>query len=133
VILDASFLIDIEGQHGATLTKAQEIEAAGAPRRVPLIVVFELYISVSKGTRTDENRRTVDRALQSLPIIGLTEPIAKRAGIIEGELQATDQSEEEIGPADAIIAATALEYEETIVTDNPDDFERVDGVAIETY
>jgi tRNA(fMet)-specific endonuclease VapC len=133
VILDASFLIDIEGQQEAALTKAQEIEAAGVPRRVPQIVVFELYISVGKGTRTDENRQSVDRVLQSLPIIGLTEPIAKQAGIIEGKLQAADQGDEGIGPADAIIAATALEYEEPIVTDDPDDFERVDGVRIETY
>ena len=133
MILDASFLIDIEGQREAALTKAQRIEAAGAPRRVPQIVVFELYISVGKGTRTDENRQSVDRVLQSLPIIGLTEPIAKRAGIIEGELQADDRGDEGIGPADAIIAATALEYEEPIVTDDPNDFDRVDGVAIETY
>jgi tRNA(fMet)-specific endonuclease VapC len=133
VILDSSFLIDIEGQREAALRKAQDIETTGAPRRVPLIVVFELYISVGKGTRTDENRQTVDRVLHSLPIVGLTEPIAKRAGIIEGELQAEDRGDEGIGPADAIIAATALEYEEPIVTDDPDDFERVDGVTIETY
>lgn len=133
MILDSSFLIDIEANHEAALSKARVIEANGAPRRVPMVVVFELYISVGKGTQTETNRQNVDRVLQSLPIVGLTEPIAKRAGIIEGELQADDRGDEGIGPADAIIAATALEYEEPIVTDDPDDFERVDGVAIETY
>lgn len=133
MILDASFLIDIEGERERALTKAQEIEANGVPRRVPMVVVFELYISVGKGTRTDENRQTVDRVLQSLPIVELTEPIAKRAGIIEGELQADDRGEKGIGSADAIIAATALEYEEPIVTDDPDDFERVEGISLETY
>lgn len=133
MILDSSFLIDIEAEYDPALTKAQEIEAAGAPRHVPLIVVFELYISVGKGTRTDENRQTVNRVLQSLPIVGLTEPIVKRAGIIEGELQAADSGDLGIGPADAIIAATALEYAEPIVTDDSDDFERVDGVMVEPY
>ena len=133
MILDSSFLIDIEGEHENALTKARAIETDGVPRRVPMVVVFELYISVGKGTQTDENQQKVDGVLQSLPIVGLTEPIAKRAGIIEGELQADDRGDEGIGPADAIIAATALEYEEPIVTDDPDDFERVDGVTIETY
>lgn len=133
MILDSSFLIDIEGGSEAALTKAQEIEATGVPRRVPMVVVFELYISVGKGTRTDDNQQSVDRVLQSLPIVRLTEPIAKRAGIIEGELQADDRGDTGIGPADAIIAATALAYEEPIITDDPDDFQRVEGVTIELY
>lgn len=133
MILDSSFLIDIEGEREPALTKAQEIEAAGTPRRVPMVVVFELYISVGKGTQTDENRQSIDHVLQALPIVAPTEPIAKRAGIIEGELQAEDRGDEGIGAADAIIAATALEYDEPLVTDDPTDFDRVTDLRIETY
>lgn len=133
MILDSSFLIDVEWEHEGALEKAREIEEAGLPRRVPTVVVAEMSISVGKGTRTDENRRTVDRVLRSLPVVESTIPIAKRAGTVEGELQAEDESDEGIGIADALIAATALEYDEPIVTGDPDDFRRVDGVRVETY
>ena len=133
MILDSSFLIDVEWEHEGALAKAREIEAGDLPRRVPLVVVSELYISVGKGTRTEENRRTVDRVLRALPIVELTVPIAKRAGILEGELQDKDESDEGIGLVDALIASIALEYDEPIVTGDPDDFRRVDGVRIETY
>lgn len=133
MILDSSFLIDIEGEHDGALAKAREIEANGRPRRVPLIVVSELYISVGKGTRTAEDRRRVDRVLTSLPIVEPTVSIAKRAGVIEGERQAENESEIGVGLADALIASIALEYDEPIVTGDPDDFRRVEDVQVETY
>lgn len=133
MILDSSFLIDIEAEHEGALAKAREIEENGYPRRIPLIVVSELYISVGKGTRTAEHRRRVDRVLRSLPLVEPTISIAKRAGIIEGECQAENESEVGIGLADALIASIALEYDESIVTADPDDFRRVPDVQVETY
>ncbi|PSP58229.1 hypothetical protein BRC72_06440 [Halobacteriales archaeon QH_7_66_36] len=52
----------------------------------------------------------------------LTAAIAKRAGKIEGEAQATDPNGSGIGAADAIAAATALETDEPVVTDDRRDF-----------
>lgn len=133
MILDSSFLIDIGWEHEGALATAQEIEAAGHPRRVPLVVVSELYISVGKGFRTDENRRTMERILRGLPIVEPTVAITKRAGVIAGELQAADESDEGIGLADALIASIALEFDEPVVTGDPDDFRRVEGVRVQTY
>lgn len=133
MILDSSFLIDIEWEHEGALAKAREIEAAELPRPVPLVVVSELYISIGKGTRTEENQQAVDRVLRALPIAELSVSIAKRAGIVEGELQAEDESDEGIGLVEALIASIALEYDEPIVTGDPDDFRRVEGVRVETY
>jgi predicted nucleic acid-binding protein len=75
----------------------------------------------------------VNRVLRALPTVNLSDSIAKRAGIIEGELQAKDESDEGIGLVDALIASIALEYDEPIVTGDPDDFRRVEGVRVETY
>lgn len=132
MILDTSFLIDIEANEQAALDKAAAIEASDAPQRVPALVVYEMFLSVGKGTRTEENRRTVERVLGSLPCEPATESITRRAGIIDGERMAEDESGG-IGPADAIIAATALEYDEAVVTGDPTDFERVPDVAVERY
>lgn len=133
MILDSSFLIDLERSHEPAVTKAREIEANGHPRRVPLIVIYEMLISVGKGTRTEQNRKRVERVLGSLPIVSANEAIARRAGRFEGEVQRTGGTG--VGPADAIIAATAVEYDEPVLTDDSTDFERIPSaeLRVETY
>ena len=60
----------------------------------------------------------------------LTVPIAKRAGEIEGAAQRSDQNDVGVGLADAIIAATAIEFDEPVVTDDETDFiRRIQGQA----
>jgi predicted nucleic acid-binding protein len=49
-------------------------------------------------------------------------PIAKRAGEIEGQAQASDPNDSGVGAADAIIAATALVLDEPVMTDDRRDF-----------
>lgn len=123
MILDTNFLIDIEANRPAALEKAQEIEAAGYPRRVPHVVVFELWTAIGKGSETEQNRRRFERVLDGLPQAELTDAIAKRAGEIEGRVQAADPKDSGVGVADAVIAATALTVNEPVVTDDID-FER---------
>ncbi len=40
---------------------------------------------------------------------------------------------EPIGVSDAVVAATAKEVDEPVLTRNIDHFQRVEGVAVETY
>lgn len=140
MILDTNFLVKIDADIPAALEKAREIESAGVPRRVPQIVVTELWISVGKGDRTKQNRRKYERLLAGLPQVDLTAPIAKRAGMIEGEAQAQDPNDSGVGIADAIIAATAIDFDEPVVTDDRTDFvERIqdqlgyDELTVELY
>lgn len=139
-ILDTNFLIDIDNNRPAALEKAREIEREGRSRRIPRIVMFELWVAVGEGTRTEHNREKFERLLDGLPQVDLTAPIAKRAGEIEGEAQATDHNDVGVGSADAIIAATALELEEPVVTDDRKDFVNriqqqagVSGLNVELY
>ncbi|PSQ47799.1 hypothetical protein BRD15_06610 [Halobacteriales archaeon SW_6_65_15] len=62
-----------------------------------------------------------------------TESIAKRAGFLDGTIERKFGNE--IGPLDAIIAATALEYDEPVVTADVTDFEKVPDpeLRVETY
>jgi len=130
LILDTSFLIDVQKGVEAAVEKAVEIESNGCPRRVPHVVLYELYIGIGKGAQTDENRERVENVLSSLPLEPTTPSIARRAGKIEGELQ---KEGEAIGAVDAIVAATALDYDEPVVTADSGDFERVSDLRIETY
>jgi tRNA(fMet)-specific endonuclease VapC len=125
VVLDTNFLIDIDNDRSEAIEKAREIERSGKPRRVPRIVITELWVAIGKGTETEHNREKFERLLGGLPQVDLTEPIAKRAGEIEGEAQSSDQNDVGVGMADAILAATALEFDEPIVTDDGDFVKRI--------
>ncbi|WP_251341356.1 PIN domain-containing protein [Haloplanus halophilus] len=122
MILDTNFLIDLDNDRPEAIEKARRIEREGLPRRVPRIVMFELWVAVGKGTRTEHNRRKFERLLDGLPQVELTASIAKRAGEIEGETQAADPNDIGVGSADAIIAATAIDVGEPVVTDDERDF-----------
>lgn len=125
VVLDTNFLIDIDNDRPEAIEKAREIERSGTPRRVPRIVITELWVAIGKGTQTAHNREKFERLLGGLPQVDLTEPIAKRAGKIEGEAQSADQNGVGVGTADAILAATALEFDEPVVTDDGDFADRI--------
>jgi len=129
VILDSSFLIDIQNGIPAAVDTIDEIESAGRPLRVPHVVVYELYIGVGKGTQSAQNRARIDAVLGSLTLEPTTLEIVRRAGELEGSLQQHDQA---VGAVDAIVAATARRYDEPVVTAD-DHFARIDGVEVVSY
>ncbi|PSQ47792.1 hypothetical protein BRD15_06605 [Halobacteriales archaeon SW_6_65_15] len=57
MILDTSFLIDVQRDFGPAIDRTMTIESADRPTRIPLVVVYELFLGVGKGTRTEANRR----------------------------------------------------------------------------
>lgn len=124
MILDTNFLIQLDNNHPEAIQKARELEKSSKPQRIPDIVVFELWVSVGKGGETESNLEDLKRVINRYPRAELTRDISKRAGIIEGTLQQKDPNDSGVGSADAIIAATALEFGEPVVTDNISDFVR---------
>ncbi len=130
MILDSSFLIDVQNGVDSATEKAREIESKSLPRRVPHVVLYELYVGVGKGAQSEENAERIESVVSSLPLEPTTPSIARRAGKIEGSLQSKDGA---VGAVDAIVAATALEYDEPVVTDDTEDFGRVDGLDLEAY
>ena len=129
MILDSSFLIDIQNGIPAAVDTIDEIESAGRPLRVPHVVVYELYIGVGKGTQSAQNRARIDAVLGSLTLEPTTLEIVRRAGELEGSLQQHDQA---VGAVDAIVAATARRDDEPVVTAD-DHFARIDGVEVVSY
>lgn len=131
MILDTEFLISLRAEEDAALELATDLEADGVPTRVPTIVIEELYVGVGAGATPAENARAYDALVTNKPVVPIDERIARRAGRLEGEHLASD-SKPDLGPGDAIVAATGLVHEETVVT-NDRDFEEVDGLAVESY
>lgn len=131
MILDTGFFISLKAEEDAALDLATELETAGLPTRVPTIVLKELYVAVGAGDIPTQNAGTYEALIANKPIVSLDENVSRRAGALEGQHIASD-SKPELGPADAIVAASGLTMNEAVVT-NDRDFETVDGLDVELY
>lgn len=129
MILDTEFLIELDDEDPAALELAAELEAADVPLRVPSIVIQELYVGVGAGSRAYENARKYEALIANKPIVEMDANIARRAGALEG-LHLVSDSKPDLGPGDAVVAATGLQYNEPVVT-NDADFTTVDGLGVE--
>lgn len=131
MILDTEFLISLRAEEEAALQLATELETSGVPTRVPTIVIEELYVSVGAGSQSNANARDLEALVENKPVVELDESIARRAGVLEGE-HLTSNSDTDLGPGDAIVAATGLTLNEPVVT-NDRDFQSIDGLQVELY
>lgn len=129
MILDTDFLIALDAEDEDALEKAAELEAEDVPLRVPTVVIQELYVGVGAGANAFENARKYEALMSNKPLVELTGPIARQAGVLEGAHLVSD-SKPDLGTGDAIIAATGLQYNEAVVTDD-EDFTHVDGLSVE--
>lgn len=129
MILDTEFLIELDAENPDAEALATELEAANVPLRVPTVVIQELYVAVGAGDAPHENARKYEALIRNKPVVDMDETIARRAGALEGIHLASD-TKPALGPGDAIIAATGLQYNEPVVT-NDRDFTHVDGLAVE--
>ncbi len=130
MILDTSFLIDVMNGDGPALALAEKIETRGVPLRLPVQVLYELYVGVGYSRKPEAERGQIQSVIESCPVVETTDRIAKVAGRIDGKLRADG---ERVGANDVLIGATARQYQEPVVTGNPADFERIPEVNVRTY
>ncbi len=132
MILDTSYIVALDDENPGALALSRRHDAAGVPQRLPSILLLELYIGVGAGTQSYHNARKYEELVGNLPVVGLDENIARRAGALEGIHQMHDDKSS-LGVRDAVIAATGLVYNEPVVTDDTGDFGGVDGLRVETW
>ena len=131
MILDTSFVIALTEDEAAR-GMARDHERRGVPQRLPAVALAELYVSVGLGADSYDNARKYEELLGNLAVVPLDENIARRGGAVAGILAASDDHPT-IGLADALVAATGLVYNEPVVTEDTDDFQRVDGLDVVTW
>ena len=129
MLLDTSFLIDLMDGDEDAVEKARELEAELVQQRVSSMTLFELYYGIARATKSESERQTVEDVLASKPIHPADTAVMRKAGRLAGELQNEGTP---VGDGDVIIAATAEVVDESVLTRNVDDFERL-GVEIESY
>ena len=130
MILDISFLIDLMNSDSAALNAADEIEASGVTQHIPAQAVYELYVGVGYTDTSREEQRQIEAVLSSRLIVETTARIARKAGRIDGQLRSEGNR---VDSGDLIIGTVGLVLDEPVLTGNPEHFERIPELAVETY
>ena len=96
---------------------------------VSVISLAELYEGIYSSTDPDGNEQDLHDFLRGVSILGIDEEICKIFGRERGRLRKAGQL---IGDFDLLIAATGLHYRLTVLTNNRQHVERVEGLHIES-
>ncbi len=97
---------------------------------VSSITVAELYFGAQKSQRPDQNQQAVEQFLLPLTVAQFDYD----AAVIYGRIRAgLEQQGTPIGALDTLIAAHALSLGVTLVTNNVQEFSRVQGLAVENW
>lgn len=129
MILDTNFLIDlIQGNEDAIL-KAEELEKQNQLLKVSSITIFELYTGIKRSEKPKRQKEKVRDVIDSKKVVPNDEKISSWAGRIHGKL--INQGER-IQSFDTIIAATAIQEGEKLLT-NDKDYNKIDEVEVENY
>jgi predicted nucleic acid-binding protein len=129
VLLDTTFISDLIRGTDAAVEKRDELKDSATPIALSALTVFEAGMGL-RGVSNDA-REQFDRTVGQLDVAPFGEREARRAVAIQTELI---DSGERIGSVDVLIAATAAESTDpTVLTRNVDEFERVEGIDVETY
>lgn len=97
---------------------------------ISAITVAELEYGIEKSQHKEQNRLALHKFLSPFTILSFNYHAAVEYGVIRATLEAKGQS---IGPLDTLIAAHAKSLSWTLVTNNEQEFNRVDGVRVENW
>lgn len=127
-LLDTNIVSDLIRQPlGRAANRIREVGEAQV--RTSIVVAAELRFGARKLGSTRLTER-VEAVLGVLEIV----PFAAPADAVYGEIRARlEQAGTPIGGNDLLIAAHALALGDTIVTDNQEEFGRVEGLKVENW
>jgi predicted nucleic acid-binding protein len=122
IVADSDVLIDFLRGGGDELDTVR-VELAAGRLATTAITAFEL----EAGARTEKHRFAVADLLAGMPTLPLTASAARLGGAIHRERLLRGQ---QIGMADALIAAICIDEGRALLTRNRRHFEEVDGLSI---
>ncbi len=128
-LLDTNVCIEI--LRGRNPGLRQRLETAGFDQlRLCSIVWAELHCGACLLANPEQEIRRIETAFGGWPHLPFDDAAAERYGEIRARLQRAGRL---IGANDLLIAATALANGLTLITHNTDEFQRVDGLAVEDW
>ncbi|RXK51873.1 PIN domain-containing protein [Halorientalis pallida] len=131
MILDTSVLLDLMRDDSAAVERIRELESAGVPQRLSAMTLYELHWGLGYSDRSAEERAEIEAIVDSRTLYDVTPEILRKTGRIGGGLRRDGRPLDD--PGDEIIGATGIVHDESVLTGNPDDFRRIDGLSVVTY
>lgn len=126
MLLDSTFLFDLIGRSDAAESKLDELIETETPVSISTLSIYEVRL----GLRESEHE-IFEEILASMVVLPLGLAESQRALSIQRPLHDQDKP---IGDVDSLIAATAVESSDPrVLTRNLGEFERVEGLIVETY
>ena len=129
IVLDTSFIADLLRGRESAREMLSRLDGGNESVCTTSINVLELYRGVFLSKRVDENLRILIALLDQLLVLDLNEDAYEIFGAISALLRA---SGEPVGDLDEAIAAIALAYDATIVSQDQH-FKRVPGLKVVEY
>jgi tRNA(fMet)-specific endonuclease VapC len=126
-LIDTDWIIDHLNQIERVVNRLQELRPQGLA--VSIISVAELYEGVHYSRDPEQSQRALEAFLEDVSVLGIDEEVCKLFGRERGRLR---QQGTLIGDFDLLIAATGLHFGLTVLTNNRQHFERVEGLQIES-
>jgi len=97
---------------------------------ISVITLAELRYGAACSAQTAHNHRTIDDFIDTTTVLGLTQEAVALFGDIKANLRKRGLLIEDM---DLLIAATARDYDLTLVTNNVSHFERIPGLRLENW
>ena len=126
-LIDTDWVIDHLNQIDRVVNRLKELRPQGLALSV--ISLAELSEGVHYSRTPGQSQQALDAFLEDVSVLGIDEEVCKIFGRERGRLRKAGQL---IGDFDLLIAATGLHYGLTVLTNNRQHFERVDGLQIES-
>lgn len=129
MLLETTFVNDLVREVAAAVEKRDKLIEAGTPISIAALTVYEVGVGL-RGEAAAKRER-FDWFTGGIEVVPFGLEEARRAHTIQRRLQ--DEGEQ-IGKVDVMIAATAAgRAAPTVLTRNVSEFERVEGIDVETY
>ena len=126
-LVDTDWVIHYLNGHPDIVRRLNELQSQGLGLSV--ISLAELYEGIYFSTDPEGNEQDLNDFLRGVNIIGIDEEACKLFGRERGRLRKAGQL---IGDFDLLIAATGLHYGLTVLTNNRQHFERIEGLQLES-
>jgi tRNA(fMet)-specific endonuclease VapC len=126
-LVDADWAIHHLNGHPVITQRLQDLQHEGLGLSV--VALAEIYDGVYYSRDPDASEQSLNAFLESVSLIGMEQETARIFGRERGRLRKAGLL---IGDVDLFIAATALQQNAILLTNNRRHFERIDGLAIES-
>jgi tRNA(fMet)-specific endonuclease VapC len=127
ILFDTDVCIELLRNNQKVVKHRQKYSGAVA---VSFMTAGELFYGATKSDNPTDNEQLVTRFLQTVVVIQTDMPILSCFGKIKAELKNKGIA---IPDADILIAATALQNAEALITGNAKHFSRIEGLTIKNW